>query len=92
MQMDLMGVLKKGENVFPLPGLQSYWASELKHACRGCVHQRLENKMSLRANTFFANDFFNQLILSEMSILNSPKADSQKTDAMVSHSDKLFLI
>lgn len=53
---------------------------------------RLENKMSLRANTFFAHDFFNQLILSEMSNLNSPKADSQKTDAMVSHSDKLFLI
>lgn len=63
--------------------------------------------MSLRANTFFAHDFFNQLILSEMSILNSPKADSQKTDvsiqlfqfwsdtdtlAMVSHSDKLFLM
>lgn len=48
--------------------------------------------MSLRANTFFAHDFFNQLILSEMSNLNSPKADSQKTDAMVSHSDKLFLI
>lgn len=29
--------------------------------------QRPENKMSLRANTFFAHDFFNQLILSEMS-------------------------
>lgn len=45
--------------------------------------QRLENKMSLRANPFFAPDFFNQLILSEMSNLNSPKADSQKTDVPI---------
>lgn len=35
MLMDLMGLLKKGENVFPLPGLQSWWAAALKHACRG---------------------------------------------------------
>lgn len=39
--------------------------------------------MSLRANTFFAHDFFNQLILREMSNLKSPKADSQKTDVSI---------
>lgn len=35
----LNGCIEKGENVCLLPGLQSNWASELKHACRGCVHR-----------------------------------------------------